>query len=163
MRYWYNSDNLSWTSNDGYVIQLNQDIKGYKLFSPNGFLLGIWYCDDLRKQIGDLDIKLYEYMFYKAERFLTVIGIKIEESMSELRYYDLNDLQDTECTVKFKERKKQILNSIYGICASRDNTRTCGNCKHLIFKRYDEKRGYCRLVRIHRNFSDPCVHEEEMT
>ena len=81
MRYWYDSDNLSWTSNDGYEIWLDSDIYGYKLFSPEGFCLGVWFCDDLRNQIGDLDIKLYEYMFYKAERFLTVIGIKIVEAL----------------------------------------------------------------------------------
>lgn len=81
MRYWYNSDNLSWTSNDGFEIWLDSDIYGYRLFSPDGFCLGVWFCEDLRKQIECLDIKLYEYMFYKAERFLTVIGIKINEAL----------------------------------------------------------------------------------
>ena len=46
MRYWYYSDNLSWTSIDGYEIWLDSDIKGYKLFSPDGFCLGVWFCDD---------------------------------------------------------------------------------------------------------------------
>ena len=84
MRYWYNSDNLSWTSNDGYEIWLvSNDNPAYYLYDSEGYCLGIWYCDDLRKQIGDLDIKMYEYMFYKAERFLTVIGIKIEEALNK--------------------------------------------------------------------------------
>lgn len=145
MRYWYDSDNLSWTSNDGYEIWLDSDIKGYKLFSPDGFLLGVWYCEGLRKQIGDLDIKLYRYMFYKAERFLTTIGIQIEESLSELRYYDLNDLPDPECTVKFK-----------------DNVRTCGNCTHLIFKNYHRCTGTCFYTHRIKSFYDKCEHEEEM-
>ena len=82
-RYWYNSDNLSWTSNDGYEIWFDSDIYGYKLFSPDGLCLVVWFCDDLRKQIEGLDIKLYEYMFYKAERFLTVIEIIIEETLDK--------------------------------------------------------------------------------
>ena len=152
MRYWYDSDNLSWTSNDGYEIWLDSDIKGYKLFSPDGFCLGVWFCDDLREQIGDLNIKLYEYMFYKAERFLTVIGIKIEEALNKAvctrdyssgQYYDLDRLSDPECIVKFKEY-------------------TCGACHHLIFKDYRHREGLCNLCRLHRCFDDPCVHEEEM-
>ena len=133
MRYWYDSDNLSWTSNDGYEIWLDSDIPGYKLFSPDGFCLGVWFCDDLRKQIGDLDIKLYEYMFYKAERFLTVIGIKIEEALDK--------------TVGTRD---------YSV-------KHCGNCEHLIFKDYRNKDGICRITRLHRNFESPCVHEEEMS
>lgn len=153
MRYWYDSDNLTWTSNDGYMIQLNSDNKCYDLYSPDGLYLARCLFDDLRNQIGDLDIKMYEYMFYKAERFITVIEESIIKALNKAvctrdysprKYYTLDDLPDPDCTVKFK-----------------DNVSTCGNCKHLIFKRYDEKRGYCRLVRIHRNFSDPCIHEEE--
>lgn len=132
MRYWYDSDNLSWTSNDGYEIWLDSDSKGYKLFSPDGFCLGVWFCDDLRKQIGDLDIKLYEYMFYKAERFLTVIGIKIEEALNK------------------------------AVCTRDYSVKHCGNCEHLLFKDYKVMKGFCDLVRIDRNFEDPCVHEEEV-
>ena len=44
-----------------------------------------------------------------------------------------------------------------------DNARTCGHCRCLIFRQYDNKRGFCRLLRIHRNFDDPCIHEEEMS
>ena len=99
MRYWYDSDNLSWTSNDGYEIWLDSDIYAYKLYAPDGFCLGVWFCDDLRNQIGDLDIKLYEYMFYKAERFLTVIGIKIEEPLDKMvctrNYWEI-DLHEEE-------------------------------------------------------------------
>lgn len=60
-------------------------------------------------------------------------------------YYQLDQLPDPECIVKFK-----------------DDSHTCGHCRRLIFKRYDERRGFCRILRIHRNFDDPCVHEEEM-
>ena len=133
MRYWYNSDNLSWTSNDGYQIWLDSDIKGYKLYDSAGYCMGIWFCDDLYEQIGDLDIKLYEYMFYKAERFLTVIGIKIEEALNK------------------------------AVCTRDYSVKHCMNCNHLIFKRYDTRRGYCRIVRMYRNFEDPCIHEEEMS
>lgn len=150
MRYWYNSDNLSWTSNDGYEIWLDSDIKGYKLFSPDGFCLGVWFCDDLRKQLGDLDIKLYTYMFYKAERFLTVIGIKIEEALDKtvgnLTYYDLDQLPDSECTVVIK-----------------DNPHKCCNCKYLVFKDHRHNEGLCKITRLHRCFTDICVHEEEMS
>lgn len=150
MRYWYDSDNLSWTSNDGYEIWLDSDIKGYKLFSPNGFLLGVWFCEDLRKQIGDLDIKLYEYMFYKAERFLTGIGIKIEEALDKtvgtLTYYDLDQLPDSECTVKLKV-----------------NPHKCGNCKYLIFKDYRHGDGTCCITHRFKSFYDRCDHEEEMS
>lgn len=38
---------------------------------------------------------------------------------------------------------------------------SCGKCRHLIFKCYPMKRGFCDLMRIDRNFDDPCVHEEE--
>ena len=60
-------------------------------------------------------------------------------------YYHLDNLPDAECTVKLK-----------------DNPHICSNCRYLIFKRYDERRGFCRLLRIHRNFDDACIHEEEM-
>lgn len=99
MRRWFNNDNLSWRSDDGYEIWLDSDIYGYKLYDPDGFCLGVWFCDDLRKQIGDLDIKLYEYMFYKVERFLTVIGIKIEEALNKAvctRNYWEVDLHDQQ-------------------------------------------------------------------
>ena len=134
MRYWYDSDNLSWTSNDGYEIWLDSDIKGYKLFSPDGFCLGVWFCDDLRKQIGDLDIKLYEYMFYKAERFLTVIGIKIEESLNK-----------AVCTRDYS-RPVPI----------------CGNCSHLFFKDYRHCEGTCCITNRFKSFYDKCDIEEEM-
>ena len=133
MRYWYNSDNLSWTSNDGYEIWLDSDIKGYKFFSPNGFLIGIWYCEDLRKQIGDLDIKLYEYMLYKAERFLTVIGIKIEEALDK------------------------------AVCTRDYSVKRCGNCTHLIFKNYNNRSGTCFYTHRIKSFYDRCEHEEEMS
>lgn len=99
MRYWYDSDNLSWTSDDGFEIWLDSDIKGYKLFSPDGFLLGVWFCDELRKQIKGLDIKLYQYMFYKAERFITVIEIKINEALDKAvctRDYSVQSLKEEE-------------------------------------------------------------------
>ena len=158
MRYWYDSDNLSWTSNDGYKIWLDSDITGYKLFSPDSFCLGVWFCDDLREQIGDLDIKLYEYMFYKAERFLTVIGIKIEDALNKAvctrdyssgNYYDLDKMPDPECTVKFKYEDLPI--------------NSCGQCHHLIFRDYRHNEGLCNLTRLHRCFYDRCVHEEEMS
>lgn len=150
MRYWYDSDNLSWTSNDGYQIWLDSNIYGYKLFSPDGFCLGVWFCDDLRKQIGDLDIKLYTYMFYKAERFLTSLDIKIEELLDKtvgtITYYDLDQLPDPECTVKFK-----------------DNKCTCGNCTHLIFKNYKNCSGTCFYTHMIKSFYNRCDHEEEMS
>ena len=83
MRRWFDFDNLSWRSDDGYEIWLDSDIYGYKLYNPLGVYMGVWFCDDLRKEIGDLDIKLYEYMFYKAERHITVLGIKMEEALEK--------------------------------------------------------------------------------
>lgn len=59
-------------------------------------------------------------------------------------YYNLNQLQDPECNVKFKEN-------------------TCGACHHLIFKDYRHREGLCNLCRLHRCFDDLCVHEEEMS
>ena len=129
MRYWYDSDNLSWTSNDGYEIWLDSDIKGYKLFSPDGFCLGVWFCDDLREQIGDLDIKLYEYMFYKAERFLTVIGIKIEEALNK------------------------------AVCTRDYSVKHCGKCIHLIFKNYKRMSGTCSITGLEHYFEDRCDHD----
>lgn len=98
MRYWYNSDNLSWTSNDGFEIWLDSDNKCYKLFGPDGFCLGVWYFEHLRKQIEGLDIKLYEYMFYKAERFLTQLYIKIDEALEK-------GLDKAVCTRNYWERE----------------------------------------------------------
>lgn len=138
MRYWYDSDNLSWTSNDGYQIWLDSNINAYKLYNHNDFCIRVWLCEDLRKEIEDLDIKLYEYVFYKAERFITLMN----------DYYYLDQLPDPECTVKIKIK---------------DNARTCGNCNHLIFKDYKERTGSCRLTRLYRRFSDCCLHEEEMS
>lgn len=105
MRYWYDSDNLSWTSNDGYQIWLDSDITGYKLYNSEGLCIRVWLCEDLRKQIGDLDIKLYEYVFYKAERFLTLVDNIIEESLNKAvctrdysprKYYQLDQLTDPD-------------------------------------------------------------------
>ena len=137
MRYWYDSDNLSWTSNDGYEIWLvSNDNPAFYLYDSVGYCLGIWECDYLRKQIGDLDIKLYEYMFYKAERFLTVIGIKIEEALNK-----------AVCTRDYSVKHRM----------------NCGNCSHLILKDYEHQDGTCRVTRQHRRFTDICVHEEEMS
>jgi hypothetical protein len=61
-------------------------------------------------------------------------------------YYQLSQLPDPDCIVKF--------NADYF---------KCGNCHHLIFKDYDHKDGTCRVTRLHRNFNSPCVYEEEMT
>lgn len=131
MRYWYDSDNLSWTSNDGYMIWLDSDIYAYTLYAPDGFCLGIWFCEDLRKQIGDLDIKLYEYMFYKAERFLTVIGIKIEEALNK------------------------------AVCTRDYSVRQCMNCKHLLFKDYRHSDGTCGYTHRIKSFYDNCDIDEE--
>lgn len=136
MRYWYDSDNLSWTSNDGYQIWLDDNIYGYKLYNHKGFCIRVWLCDDLRKQIGDLDIKLYEYVFYKAERFITLSD----------GYYHLDQLPDSDCIVKFNEDYFK-----------------CGNCHHLIFRDYKHNEGLCNITRLYRCFSDRCVHEEEMS
>ena len=39
----------------------------------------------------------------------------------------------------------------------------CGNCHHLLFRDYRHNEGLCNLTRLHRCFSDKCVHEEEMS
>ena len=133
MRYWYDSDNLSWTSNDGYEIWLDSDIRGYKLFSPDGLCLGVWFCDDLRKQIGDLDIKLYTYMFYKAERFITVMDNTLEKALNKV------------------------------VCTRDYSPKRCMNCKHLIFKDYSHNEGTCRFTHRIKSFYDYCDHKEAMT
>lgn len=61
-------------------------------------------------------------------------------------YYQLDQLPDPECTVKFK-----------------DNPHKCGNCKYLIFKDHRHNEGLCRITRLHRCYTDLCVHEEEMS
>lgn len=130
MRYWYDSDNLSWTSNDGYEIWLgSNDNPAYYLYDSEGYCLGIWYCDDLRKQIGDLDIKLYEYMFYKVERFLTVIGIKIEEALNK------------------------------AVCTRDYSVKHCKDCEHLIFKDYRHNDGTCGYTHRIKSFLDYCDKE----
>ena len=131
MHYWYNSDNLTWTSNDGYEIWLDSDIPGYKLVAPDGFLLGVWHCEDLRKQIGDLDIKMYEYMFYKAERFFTVIGLKIEEALN------------------------------MAVCTRDYSVKHCVNCDHLIFRDYRYNDGTCRFTHRIKSFYDCCDKEKK--
>ena len=62
----------------------------------------------------------------------------------QVPYYKLDQLPDPECTVKIK-----------------DNARICGNCSHLILKDYHHQDGTCRILRIHRDFKSPCIHEEE--
>lgn len=139
MRYWYDSDNLSWTSNDGYEIWLDSEIKGYKLYDPEGYCLGVWFCEDLYKQIEDLDIKLYEYMFYKVERFLTVIGIKIEEALN-----------------------KAVCNRDYSIKHAMKSDKHCFNCKRLLFKDYRHSDGTCGYTHRIKSFYDRCDHDEEV-
>lgn len=57
-------------------------------------------------------------------------------------YYSLEqDLPDIDLTVEFK-----------------DNPHKCGNCKYLIFKDHEHKDGTCRVTRLHRRFTDLCVH-----
>ena len=43
------------------------------------------------------------------------------------------------------------------------NPYICRNCRFLIFKDYEHHEGTCSITRLHRNFEDPCVHEEEKT
>lgn len=44
-----------------------------------------------------------------------------------------------------------------------DNARTCGNCKHLIFKNYKNCSGTCFYTHMIMSFYDKCYHEEEMS
>lgn len=129
MRYWYDSDNLSWTSNDGYKIWLDSDIPGYKLYNPEGFCIRVWLCEDLRKEIGDLDIKLYEYVFYKAERFLTLIDSAIERALNK------------------------------AVCTRDYSVKHCMNCKHLLFKDYRHNDGTCGYTHRIKSFYDCCDQE----
>ena len=62
------------------------------------------------------------------------------------KYYQLDQLPDSEYTVKLK-----------------DNPLKCGNCHHLIFRDYKHNEGLCNITRLHRCFTDKCVHEEEMS
>lgn len=64
----------------------------------------------------------------------------------ESDYYHIADMSDPECIVKIKE-----------------NYHKCGDCKYLIFKDYRYNSGTCRICRLHRMFTDRCVHEEEMS
>lgn len=44
-----------------------------------------------------------------------------------------------------------------------NHTRHCKNCEHLIFRDYKHNEGLCIITRLHRCFTDICLHEEEMT
>ena len=44
----------------------------------------------------------------------------------------------------------------------KENPHKCGNCRYLIFKDYNHKDGTCRVTRVHRRFTDLCVHEKEI-
>lgn len=58
---------------------------------------------------------------------------------------------------------KEVVAYECGQKSVKDNPYTCGNCRFLIFKDYEHHDGSCSITRLHRNFEDPCVHEEEMS
>lgn len=138
MRRWFDFDNLSWRSDDGYEIILSSDIHSYILYDPNGWCIGAFSCDDLYKQIGDLDIKLYEYMFYKAERVITVIDITLEKALNKL-----------------------VCNRDYSIKHRMNSDKHCFNCSHLLFKDYRHSEGTCGYTHRFKSFYDKCDHKEE--
>lgn len=73
-----------------------------------------------------------------------------KEAIEEIRsivnkeYYSIEDLPKEEVKVELK-----------------DNPHKCGKCRYLIFKNYKYNSGTCRICRLHRSFTDICVHEED--
>lgn len=89
---------------------------------------------------------IYDFDFCTIDYFdLSDLLVKCHRKIERYdKYYHLDQLSDSECTVKFKEN-------------------ICGTCHHLIFKDFRHREGLCNLCRLHRCFDDPCVHEEEMS
>lgn len=87
-------------------------------------------------------------------------AIKILRDNADIARFTANykELEALELAINALE---DVLNK--SVCTRDYSVKHCMNCKHLIFKQYDNRRGYCRILRMHRRFSDPCVHEEEMS
>ena len=70
---------------------------------------------------------------------------------------------------RYDDRGRSV-KSIWMCCKCWDNTRIqlpknynkCGNCYHLIFRDYKHNEGLCNLTRLHKCFTDRCVHDEDI-
>ena len=82
MRRWYDSDNLSYTSDDGYEVYL--DDCTHWLYSPNHYLIGLIHCDEIH--INAIGFEEYHnYMLYKCERFITIYEDTILKPFKKIR------------------------------------------------------------------------------
>ena len=69
MRRWYDSDNLSFTSNDGYEVWLHD---GYQwLYSPDNILIDKIPCHEIHINANSCE-EYHSYMLYKCERIITL-------------------------------------------------------------------------------------------
>lgn len=89
-------------------------------------------------------------------------------------FYDLNNryfylYRNSDCIYAFKVDSDFEFSEFFAKChrkierwENKIDPYICGNCNLLIFKDYKHQEGMCKLVRIHRNFEDPCIHQEEI-
>lgn len=102
MRRWYDSDNLSYTSNDGYEVWLHD---GYQwLYSPNHYLIGLIHCHEIHNNANSRE-EYHSYMLYKCERIITVYEDTILKPFRKIREAHKNEVTHA----------KALLNTEYGI------------------------------------------------
>lgn len=69
MRRWYDSDNLSYTSDDGYEVWLNDG--NHWVYSPDYHLIALIPCDGIHNNANSPE-EYHSYMLYKCERIITI-------------------------------------------------------------------------------------------
>lgn len=157
MRRWTESNSLIFESDDGFKISINPENYTHVLWTPTGYLIGFWRFSYIHEHITD-PCEYRCYLLYICERQINIVGDRLTHAArtaldkmvctrdySSGKYYDLDRLPDPHCTVDLKE-----------------NYNKCGNCHHLIFKDHKHNEGLCNLTRLHRCFSDLCVHDEDI-
>lgn len=78
MRRWYDTDNLSFTSDDGFIVFLDPKLSAFRLYDPDYNQICCWLCEDLRNELNDPMIPLYTYVLRKAEERITIITEVVE-------------------------------------------------------------------------------------
>lgn len=82
MRRWFDSDNLSYTSDDGYEVWM--DDCSHWLYSPDHYLIGLIHCDDIHNNVNGRE-EYHSYMLYQCEHFITIYEDTILKPFKKIR------------------------------------------------------------------------------